>query len=153
MKKMLLASILVLSFSAIAFVQEEENHESSMLTAKQAQYMRYHGVSINLIDVYHPMKWRPSKFSRRGNAKYEASLTNPYNRGIRCNIEITSGRGENEDFEVIASKAHMGIYADPRSVTIVSGNIEIKRGRGEDGVSWVNYPGQMYKASNCFFVD
>lgn len=144
MKKMLLASILVMT-GAMSVQAEEYGH--GMMSSKQSEYLRYNGVSINITRVDDRV------VSRRATAYYEASLTNPYSRGIRCNIDLTSSRGENDRYEVIANKSHAGVYVPAQSLTKVCGSIEIKHGRGDDGLQWVEARGHLVRASNCFFVD
>lgn len=145
MKKMLLASILVLT--GAMSVQAQDDYGHGMMNPKQAEYLRYNGVSINITRIDDRV------VSRRATAYYDASLTNPYSRGIRCNIDLTSSRGTNENYEVIANKSHAGVYVPPKSVTKVCGSIEIKHGRGDDGLQWVESRGHLVRASNCFFVD
>ena len=144
MKKMLLASILVM---AGAMSVQAQDYGEGMMSPKQAEYLRYNGVSVNISRVDDRV------VSRRATAYYEASLTNPYSRGIRCNIDLTSSRGVNDRYEVIANKSHAGIYVPGKSVTKVCGSIEIKHGRGDDGLQWVESRGHLVRASNCFFVD
>lgn len=145
MKKMLLASILLLTL--VPSIQAQDDYGHGMMSPKQSEYLRYNGVSINISRVDDRL------VSRRATAYYDASLTNPYSRGIRCNIDLTSSRGINEDYEVIANKSHAGVYVPPQSVTKVCGSIEIKHGRGDDGLQWVESRGHLVRASNCFFVD
>lgn len=144
MKKMLLASFLVLG---LASSLKADEYGFSVMPPKQAEYLRYNGVSINITRVDDRL------VSRRATAYYDASLTNPYNRGIRCNIELTSSRGTNDRYEVIATKSHTGVYVPAKSITKVCGHIEIKHGRGDDGLQWVESKGHLVRASNCFFVD
>lgn len=144
MNKMLLASILVMSAT---FTLQAQEYGEGLMSPKQSEYLRYNGVSINITRVDDRV------VSRRATAYYEASLTNPFSRGIRCNIDLTSSRGVNERYEVIANKSHAGIYVPGKSITKVCGNIEIKHGRGDDGLQWVESRGHLVRASNCFFVD
>jgi hypothetical protein len=141
--KSLLLSMSLLSLTLGISAQATDG----MLTKKEAEYMRYNGVSINITEVDDRV------VSRRATAYYEASLTNPYARAIRCNIDLTSSRGVNTDFEVIDTKSHIGVYASPQSVVHVHGAIEIKSGRGDDGLQWVGARGHLVLARNCIFVD
>lgn len=144
MKKMLTASFLFLGLTSALVAQD---YGEGMMSKKQAEYLRYNGVSINITRVDDRV------VSRRATAYYEASLTNPFDRGIRCNIDLTSSRGSNERYEVIATKSHAAVYVPGRSVTKVCGSIEIKHGRGDDGLQWVTSKGHLVSANNCFFVD
>ena len=145
MKKLLLASFLLVS--VISQAQAYDSGEEGMMTPKQMEFMRYNGVSVHIIAV------RDRLFSQRARAFYDASLMNPYTRPISCSIELISSRGINERYEVIDSKTHLNVYVEPRSSTQVSGNIEIKHGRGDDGLQWLDFKGHTVLARNCMFVD
>ena len=150
-KKLLLGAILVLGLTSVALAGDYDDifipgdSDCNMMTKKEQEYMRYNGVSVNIIRVNDRL------LSRRATATYEAALTNPFNCAITCNIEIISSRGVDRDFEVIASKAHLGVYAPARSIHKVHGDIEIKHGRGDDGLQWVESKGHLVSAKNCFF--
>lgn len=156
MKKLLLAALLVLTTTQVTkaadiddiFIPgDDSDSECSMMNQKEQHYMRFNGVSVNIEKITD----RP--FTRRANAAYQAALTNPFNCPMVCNIELISSRGTNGDFEVIASKAHLGVFVAPRSVSLVKGNIEIKHGRGDDGLQWVESKGHLVSAKNCMFVN
>lgn len=151
-KKLLLGSFLVLGLSNVALAGDYDDifipgddADCAMMTHKQQEYMRYNGVSVNIIKINDRL------LSRRATAVYEASLSNPFNCNITCNIEVISSRGTNYDFEVIASKAHLGVFAPARSINKVRGEIEIKHGRGDDGLQWVESKGHLVSAKSCFF--
>ena len=144
MKKILLASLLLLAIAPA--IRADVSHYEKMMTEKQQHYMRFNGVSVAIIRVNDRI------ISRRASADYEASLTNPYNRAIRCNIVLISSRGINERFEVIDQKSHLGVYVSPHGFTKMCGHIEIKHGRGDDGLQWVESKGNLVKAENCMFL-
>ncbi|MBC7428332.1 MAG: hypothetical protein H7336_06955 [Bacteriovorax sp.] len=144
MKKLLLASLLLLSIAPA--VKADDAPYEDMMTEKQQEYMRFNGVSVAIIRVNDRL------ISRRASADYEASLTNPYNRAIRCNIVLISSRGVNERYEVIDQKSHLGVYVPAKGITKMCGHIEIKHGRGDDGLQWVESKGNLVKAENCMFL-
>ena len=145
MKKLLLGLVFLLSVMTGAMAEDFEHGE--IMSDKEAKWLRYNGVAVHIVAV------RDRLFSQRARAFYEASLSNPYDRAISCSIELISSRGINERYEVIDSKTHMNIRVEPRSSETVSGNIEIKHGRGDDGLQWLDSKGHMVSARNCMFVD
>ncbi len=142
MKNLLLSFLIALAIIPATNARADAPYEQSM-DEKQQGYMRYNGVSVSILSV------NDRFISRRATASYEVSLTNPYKRGIRCNIILISSRGSNEKFEVIDQKAHLGVYAPANGVTKLAGTIEIKHGRGDDGLQWVESKGHLVKAENC----
>lgn len=145
MKNFLLASLLLLSIVPVAHSHEDAPYED-LMSEKQQEYLRYNGVSVHIQRVDDRL------ISRRARAYYEASLANPYNRSIRCSIKLISSRGINERYEVIDSKTHLNVYVAPKSVTKVSGNLEIKHGRGDDGLQWIESKGHLVRTENCMFL-
>ena len=148
MKTLLLTGLLLLSvFPTVQADGGANDDYGVMMSDKEAHWLRYNGVSVNIKVV------RDEVFSRRARAYYEASLTNPYFRPISCSIELISSRGVNEKFEVIDSKTHLNIEVGPRSSEKVCGDIEIKHGRGDDGLQWIESKGHLVSARNCMFID
>ncbi len=145
MKNLLIAALFTLSLVSLVSAQDDGPYDQ-LMTAKQQEYMRYNGVSVAITSVNDRL------ISRRARADYQAALSNPFNRAIRCNIVLISSRGINERYEVIDQKAHLGVYVPAKSVTKVHGHIEIKHGRGDDGLQWVESKGHLVKAENCIFL-
>ncbi|MBC7713395.1 MAG: hypothetical protein H7177_08650 [Rhizobacter sp.] len=144
MKNLILAALLLVSIAPA--VKADDGSYEDMMTAKQQEYMRFNGVTVAIVRVNDRI------ISRRASADYEASLTNPYDRAIRCNIVLISSRGVNERYEVIDQKAHLGVYVPPKGITKMCGHIEIKHGRGDDGLQWIESRGNLVKAENCMFL-
>lgn len=145
MKTFFLATLFLLS--VIPAVHAEDMDQDRLMTEKQAEWLRYNGVSVHIRVVDDRL------ISRRARAFYEASLSNPYSRPISCSIELISSRGIDERYEVIDSKTHLNVYVAPRSSEKVCGSIEIKHGRGDDGLQWLDFKGHTVSARNCMFVD
>src|SRR5690606_35778131 len=118
----------------------EDFEHGEIMSDKEAKWLRYNGVAVHIVAV------RDRLFSQRARAFYEASLSNPYSRPISCSIELISSRGINERYEVIDSKTHMNIRVEPRSSEKVCGDSEIKHGRGDDGLQWLDFKGHMVSA-------
>lgn len=145
MKKFLITSLLLLAFIPAAHSYNNAPYED-LMTSTQQEYLRYNGVSVHIQRVDDRL------ISRRARAYYEVSLANPYNRAIRCSIKLISSRGINERYEVIDSKTHLNVYAASKSVTKLSGNLEIKHGRGDDGLQWIESKGHLVRTENCMFL-
>jgi hypothetical protein len=147
MKNLFLAAFTysLLAFSPNTLMAGQALYEEIM-TIEQAEYLKFNGVGVNIIRVNDRL------VSRRARAYYEASLTNPYNRSIKCSIELISSRGSNEKFEVIDSKTHLAVFVAPKGVTKVFGDLEIKHGRGDDGLQWISAKGHLVSAKNCLFL-
>jgi hypothetical protein len=144
MKNLLFAALLLLSIAPVA--HSDDGTYEDIMTAKQQEYMRFNGVSVSITRVDDRL------LSRRAYAYYDVSLTNPFSRSIRCNIVLISSRGVNENYEVIDQKSHLGVFATAKGITKLSGRIEIKHGRGDDGLQWVESKGNLVKAENCMFL-
>lgn len=145
MKKLLLVTFLALAITPLAHTNDLLPYED-LMTEKQQEYLRYNGVSVHITKVDDRL------ISRRARAYYEVSLTNPYARAIRCGVKIISSRGQNEKYEVIDSKTHLGVYVAPKGITKMSGSIEIKHGRGDDGLQWIESKGHLIRTENCIFL-
>jgi len=141
MKIFLLLSSLL--FSLTGAVQAYERAEDGPMTKAQAENLRVNAVTVAITDVNDRI------FSTKAIASYEALLSNPYTRGIICDIELTSAH----DGTALETKAHFGIYAPARSSQKVIGKIEIKRGKkGNDGLEWIFLKGEFVAARNCKFI-
>lgn len=141
MKKFLLALSFLFSLSSVA--KAYERVEDGPMTKAQADELRVNAVTLIVTDVNDRL------LSKKAIAKYEVLLSNPYTRGIVCDIELTS---VHENI-VIESKMHYGVYAPARSAHKIKGEIEIRRGKKDnDGLDWIFAKGELVAARNCKFI-
>ncbi|PIP94067.1 MAG: hypothetical protein COW00_02830 [Bdellovibrio sp. CG12_big_fil_rev_8_21_14_0_65_39_13] len=120
---------------------------SMALTAEQLKEMRFRSVKVQINGT------DGSMMSKRYKANYTASIVNPFNRKMRCDIELRSTRGFNEDYEVIDQKIHFAVEIPANGISYANGTINCKKGRGEDGLNWLYNYGHDLTASGCVFVE
>ncbi len=123
---------------------------TSSMTDSQKRQLKMNGVALNIINTSGPGLLRST-----GIAFYEAALSNPFSRTIRCDISITSSRGVNRDYQTIDHKSHIAVTVAPLGVVKTLGRINIMKGRNDTGMSWADglYRGNTYYAENCTFLD
>lgn len=119
------------------------------MTEAQKKQMRTQ-VTLNIISYT-----KLTVFKKKGTANYEAALSNPFNRTIRCDINLTSSRGYNTDYQTIDHKSHIGVVVEPLGVSKMVGTINIMKGHDDTGMSWADalYRGNTYFAENCMFLN
>lgn len=118
------------------------------MTREQIRHMRFKGVNINVNRVAKA----GGAFSKNIKISYDAILTNPYNFDIKCDIVLHSDRGLDENWEQIDSKTHASVFAKAHSSSVVTGVISGKKGKGSNGLNWIENKGHGVLATNCFSV-
>lgn len=128
--------------------------EVTPFSKKQSEEIKEKNVSINIIS-----STKLSILKRNGTANYEAALSNPFNRTIRCNIDIESNSGwDTKEGRIVDHKSHIGVVVQPNGLTKVTGTIKIMKTGDDLGFNWtirgapyIRY--QQYYASGCVFLD
>lgn len=116
------------------------------LTNEQSKHMKFNGVSVNII------KKETSLLSKKFIAHYKVFLTNPFNKDMKCDIELMSTTGKDRKWRSIDHKVHPSVFVEANSTTKEMGQINCKKGNGDNGLDWIYAKGHEVKATNCRFV-